>query len=532
MAATTPKILISDPVDSVCAEILKKNGFHVDQIKLTKEELLVKIKDYDGLIVRSETKVTADVLKAATKLKVVGRAGTGVDNVDCETATERGILVMNTPGGNTLSAAEHTCALIASMARNIPQGCASLKTGAWDRKLFSGNELYGKTLAILGLGRIGKEVAIRMQSYGMKTIGYDPIIPAEVSREFGVESMTLEQIWPQADFITVHTPLIPQTKNLINDEVFKKCKKGVRIVNVARGGIIDEESLFRNLTSGQCGGAGLDVFVEEPPKSAYYKDLLAHPKMICTPHLGASTSEAQLRVAEEIGDGFVQFFRGTALLGAINAGSLANAMGGVNKPWLTIGKGLGVVASILGSNATTLDITVHDSALTDLSFLPAAVVSGYLSGVSHDPSINMINSPALAKAKGITLSAKKATGTTLEKTLEVSAKIGSATFKITGSLHGNVAVLNSIDDNEFQGTGLPLEVGGSIVFFTGSFTDNSGFAALDGVLRPKGVKATSLYQSVPKSGATTWLAAHVSAVPQDVNLSTTTGLKFIAHRHF
>jgi D-3-phosphoglycerate dehydrogenase len=526
----TPKILISDPVDLCCADILRKNGFQVDQIKLTKEELLVKIKEYDGLIVRSETKVTADVLKAATKLRVVGRAGTGVDNVDLETATEKGILVMNTPGGNTLSAAEHTCALIASMARNIPAGCASMKTGAWDRKLFSGNELYGKTLAILGLGRIGKEVAIRMQSYGMKTIGYDPIIPAEVSREFGVESMTLEQIWPLADFITVHTPLIPQTRNLINDEVFKKCKKGVRLVNVARGGIIDEESLFRNLQSGQCGGAGLDVFVEEPPKSAYYKDLFAHPKMVCTPHLGASTSEAQLRVAEEIGDGFVQFFNGTALLGAVNAGSLASAMSGVNKPWLTVGRGLGLVASILGNNATSIDITVQDSTLTDTSFLPSAVVSGYLSGVSHDPTINMINAPALAKAKGITVTVTKSKGTpAVEKTLIVSAKIGSATFKITGTLHGNVAVLNSIDDNEFPG-GLLME--GTVIFYTGNTSDNSGFTTLDGALRTKGIRATSLHQSTAKTGDTTWLAAHVKAIPQDVSLAATTGLKFIALRHF
>jgi D-3-phosphoglycerate dehydrogenase len=416
------------------------------------------------------------------------------------------------------------------MARNIPQGCASLKTMAWDRKLFSGNELYGKTLAILGLGRIGKEVAIRMQSYGMKTIGYDPIIPAEVTREFGVESMSLEQIWPQADFITVHTPLIPQTKHLINDEVFKRCKKGVRLVNVARGGIIDEESLLRNLQSGQCGGAGLDVFVEEPPKSAYYKDLLAHPKMVCTPHLGASTSEAQLRVAEEIGEQFVQFFKGTALLGAVNAGSLASAMSGVNKPWLTIGRGLGLIASILGNNASNIDITVHDSHLTDLTFLPSAVVSGYLAGVSHDPTINMINAPALAKAKGITLTVTKSKTTpTLEKTLTVNAKIGSATFKITGSLHGNVAVLDSIDDNEFLG-GLLLD--GTIVFYTGNTSDNSGFTNLDGALRTKGVKATSLHQSTAKTGETTWLAARAKAIPQDVSLGAATGLKFIALRHF
>jgi len=312
------KILISDPLDTICAEILRKNGFEVDQLKLTKEELLATIKNYDGLIVRSETKVTSEVLKAASKLKIVGRAGTGTDNIDIDVATSQNVLVMNTPGGNTISAAELTCILIASMARNVPAACASLKNGAWDRKLYSGDELYGKTLALLGLGRIGKEVALRMQSYGMKTIGYDPIIPGDVTKEFGVESMSLEEIWPKADYITVHTPLIPQTKHLINDAVFQKCKKGVRVINVARGGIIDEEALLKNLKTGQCGGAGLDVFVEEPPKSEYYKELLAHPKMVCTPHLGASTGEAQKRVCEEIAEQFVQFFKGEEFVGAVN----------------------------------------------------------------------------------------------------------------------------------------------------------------------------------------------------------------------
>jgi len=319
------KILISDPVNTVCADTLRKGGFEVDQLSLTKDQLLASIKNYDGLIVRSETKVTAEVLEGAgAKLKIVGRAGTGVDNVDVPVATKKGILVMNTPGGNTLSAAEHTCILIASLARNVPQACASLKSGAWDRKLYSGNELYGKTLAILGLGRIGREVALRMQSYGMKTIGYDPIIPGSVTKEFGVESLTLDQIWPLADYITVHTPLIPETKHLINDDVFARCKKGVRVINVARGGIIDEQALLRNLKTGQCGGAGLDVFVEEPPKSEYYKELLNHPKMVCTPHLGASTAEAQIRVAEEIGEQFVGFFKGTSLVGAINADQIPN----------------------------------------------------------------------------------------------------------------------------------------------------------------------------------------------------------------
>jgi len=520
----TQKILISDPVDSVCAEILKKNGFQVDQIKMTKDELLAAIKNYDGLIVRSETKVTADIFEKATNLKIVGRAGTGVDNVDCGTATKRGVLVMNTPGGNTLSAAEHTCALIASMARHIPQGCASLKNGAWDRKIYMGSELYGKTLAIIGLGKIGKEVALRMQSYGMTTIGYDPIIPGEVSREFGVEWMELEKIWPIADYITVHTPLIPQTKNLINDNVFKKCKKGVKLINVARGGIIEEESVLRNLKNGLCGGAALDVFCEEPPKSEYYKELFAHPLVVCTPHLGASTTEAQTRVAEEIAEQFVQFFNGTGLVGAVNASSLASAMSSMSsKPWLTLSRALGVFTSILG-NATKLDINVECNDLKDVSFISSAVAAGYLSGLTRDSSINMINSTNLAKEKGIELKVTKSDSS--DKVLRISAQIGSNVFKIVGGLHGEVPVLRSFDDNKFE-YGLPLT--GHIVFFNGA---TNGFTPIEGAFGKKNFEATSIFKS--QSGKTIWYAANISGagVVTENDLSGLTGVKFVADRLF
>ncbi|ODM96869.1 D-3-phosphoglycerate dehydrogenase [Orchesella cincta] len=524
------KILITDPVDAVCANYLIKNGCHVDQIKLSKEQLLENIKNYDGLIVRSETKVTADVLQAATNMKVVGRAGTGVDNVDLDAATKRGILVMNTPGGNTLSAAEHTCALIASMARNIPQACATMKNGAWDRKLFSGNELYGKTLAILGLGRIGKEVALRMQSYGMKTIGYDPIVPAEVSKEFGVESLPLDKIWPQADFITVHVPLIPQTKHLINDEVFSRCKKGVRVVNVARGGIIDEESLLRNLKSGQCGGAGLDVFVEEPPKSEYYKELLNHPKMVCTPHLGASTSEAQLRVAEEIAEQFVTFFKGEGLVGAVNAGSLAVAMSSTNKPWLILARSLGTVTSVLGA-VSNIEITVQDPNMKETSFLPAAVVSGYLYGSTGDKNINLINAMPLANEKGIKLSVVKS-DTVEAKSLKLTATVGTAKFTVVGkSASDNMGLLTSIDENSFPG-GLPMD--GSLVFFTGTGSQaGSGFSSIEASLAKKNYAASALYRSTAGKDQVAWYVARVTPDTKEaIDLSDATGIKFISSKKF
>uniref|UniRef100_H2MRX6 phosphoglycerate dehydrogenase n=1 Tax=Oryzias latipes TaxID=8090 RepID=H2MRX6_ORYLA len=317
MAPTSIKsVLISESVDPRCRAILEENGILVtEKQNMKKEELIAEIGLYDGLVVRSATKVTADIISAAHNLKIIGRAGTGVDNVDVNAATHKGIIVMNTPSGNTISAAELTCALLMSLSRNVPQAVMSMKEGNWDRKKFMGSELYGKVLGIVGLGRIGKEVATRMQAFGMKTVGYDPITPLEVSASWGVEQMSLEQLWPLCDYITVHTPLMPSTVGLLNDNTFAKCKKGVKVVNCARGGIIDEAALLRALESGQCGGAGLDVFNEEPPKN---RSLVDHPNVISCPHLGASTKEAQARCGEDIAQQIVDMVKGKNLVGAVS----------------------------------------------------------------------------------------------------------------------------------------------------------------------------------------------------------------------
>ncbi|XP_033056034.1 D-3-phosphoglycerate dehydrogenase isoform X2 [Trachypithecus francoisi] len=313
--ANLRKVLISDSLDPCCRKILQDGGLQVvEKQNLSKEELIAELQDCEGLIVRSATKVTADVINAAEKLQVVGRAGTGVDNVDLEAATRKGVLVMNTPNGNSLSAAELTCGMIMCLARQIPQATASMKDGKWERKKFMGTELNGKTLGILGLGRIGREVATRMQSFGMKTVGYDPIISPEVSASFGVQQLPLEEIWPLCDFITVHTPLLPSTTGLLNDNTFAQCKKGVRVVNCARGGIVDEGALLRALQSGQCAGAALDVFTEEPPRD---RALVDHENVISCPHLGASTKEAQSRCGEEIAVQLVDMVKGKSLTGVV-----------------------------------------------------------------------------------------------------------------------------------------------------------------------------------------------------------------------
>lgn len=407
MVLQLQKVLISDEVDPKCVDILRTNGIEVvKDTSLSKkpDQLITEIKKYDGLIVRSATKVTANVISAADNLKIIGRAGTGVDNIDCAAATKKGIIVMNTPGGNTLSAAELTCTLLLTISRHVGQGMESMHAGRWDRKKFMGCEVNGKTLAIIGLGRIGEKVAERMQAFGMTTVGYDPIIPAEVSAKFGVEWLPLEKLWPVADYITVHTPLIPQTRNLINDDVFSKCKKGVRVINCARGGIIDEDALLRALESGQCGGAGLDVFVEEPPSNSA---LIQHPLVTCTPHLGASTVEAQSRVAEEIAQQFVDAVQGRSLFGAINAHSLVNALSPDTKKWIELGSALGKLTFSYFSKLNyqqKIDIKVKGSRLKNAgSYLSAAVLTGLLNASSQTP-VNMVSAPAVAKEKGIQVS--------------------------------------------------------------------------------------------------------------------------------
>lgn len=289
------KILISDAIERVCVTTFTSRGHEVvEKPGIKKDELIKVIKDFDGLVVRSGTKVTKEVIDAGVNLKVIGRAGTGVDNIDVPAATNKGILVVNTPGGNTVSTGELAIAHLLALARNIPQATAALKAGRWDRALYTGSELSGKTLGVIGVGRIGREVARVCRGFGMQTIGYDPVLSEQSARSFGIEPVKLTELFERADFITIHTPLTKETTNLINTDNINKCKKGVRIVNCARGGIIDEAALLDALKSGQVGGAGLDVFEIEPPIESS-KELRLHPNVIVTPHLGASTFDAQVR---------------------------------------------------------------------------------------------------------------------------------------------------------------------------------------------------------------------------------------------
>ncbi|KOC67756.1 D-3-phosphoglycerate dehydrogenase [Habropoda laboriosa] len=450
MSTTFRSVLISDPVADKCVELLRSHGVSVTtKYKLPKEELIKELQNHDALIVRSETKVTSDVFDRCPSLRVVGRAGTGVDNIDLEAATRKGVIVLNTPGGNSISACELTCALISALARNVVQAAQSLKEGRWDRKLYSGFELFGKTLAVLGMGRIGREVARRMQAFGMTVVAFDPLLTHELASQLDVRKLSLDEIWPIADYITVHTPLIPQTKNLINSTTLAKCKAGVRIVNVARGGIVDEEALLNALTSGQCAGAALDVFIEEPPKNPVTLKLVAHPKVIATPHLGASTAEAQTRVAIEIAQQFLALAGKTseyAITGIVNAPMLSAAMSDESAPWIVLAKKLGQLAARFLKGKLNVNIqseTVGNASMKEKTFVHTAVLVGILSGQTKN-GLNLINAPTLARETGIDVKGSHVSADEEAIVVQVEG------HRIKGTVRNNEPLLLSLDDTAFS----------------------------------------------------------------------------------
>lgn len=326
-------ILVSDSLSPKGVEVLERAGFSVDvKTKLTKEELLQEIPKYEGLVVRSATKVTKDVIEAGTRLRIVGRAGTGLDNVDSEAATRRGIVVMNTPGGNTITTAEHTMSMIASMSRKVPQATMSMKAGKWEKTRFMGTELYNKTLGLVGLGQIGSYVAKLAQGWSMNVIGYDPYLAVERAKQMGIEVVDLDELFHRSDVISVHTPLTNETRGLINTETIAKMKDGVMIVNCARGGIINELDLCEALKSQKVAAAAFDVFENEPVDPKH--PLMDLDNFICTPHIGASTEEAQENVAIGIAEQFVDYFKRGIARGAVNVPSVApEALPNFNPIW-------------------------------------------------------------------------------------------------------------------------------------------------------------------------------------------------------
>ena len=395
------KVLVSDKLSSKGIDILKAGGLKVDvKTQLKPEELVSVIGEYDGLIVRSATQVTAKVIEAGKRLKVIGRAGSGLDNIDQNAATQRGIVVMNTPGGNTVTTAEHTMAMIFAVSRSIPQASASVAMGKWEKSRFMGIELYNKTLGIIGVGQIGSYVARLARGAQMRVIGYDPFLSTEGATKIGIELVSLDDIFRQSDIITLHTPLTPETRSIVNAESIAKMKAGVRIVNCARGGIVNEQDLVDALTSGKVAAAAMDAFEKEPidPNNP----LIQLENFIGTPHIGAATAEAQEQVATAIADQLVDYLTRGIARGAVNIPSVPPEVLPKIQPYLGLMERLGLFLSQsfeAGLEKVTIEYCGEATAIAT-PFITVAAIKGLLTPILEEP-VNYVNAPVKAKDRGI-----------------------------------------------------------------------------------------------------------------------------------
>ncbi len=432
------KVLISDNLHKSGIAILERNPNIEVVVKpgMSPEELKEAIRDADALAIRSATKVTKEIIDAAPRLKVVGRAGTGLDNVDIPYCSKRGIVVMNTPGGNTITTAEHALSLMLALARNIPQAAASMREGKWEKKKFQGTEIFNKTLGIIGLGRIGRVVAERALGLKMRVLAYDPFISKEVGTSLGVEMVSLDELYARSDFITLHIPRTKDTTKLLNREAFHKMKKGVRIINCARGGLIDEEALLEALKEGKVAGAALDVFETEPiPPDYPLKDL---PNVICTPHLGASTEEAQANVSVAICEQILEYLLYGTIRNAVNAPSVTREAMAQLKPYLTLAEALGSFQAQITEGAIT-NVTISyigEVAKLDTKPLTHSILKGLLYPIMHD-EVNYVNAPAMAESRGITVSEEKiAAGEDFTTLIRLTVRAGMEENVVAGTIFG------------------------------------------------------------------------------------------------
>src|SRR5690349_17539315 len=432
----TAKIFVADDVSESGLGPLRASGFDVEKRPgLQLAELQAALKDCEGLIVRSETKVTAELLDAANSLRVIGRAGVGVDNIDVSAATIRGVVVMNAPDGNTITTAEHTIAMLISLARSIPQASSSLKSGRWDRKKFVGVELQGKTLGIVGLGRIGRVVASRARAMGMFIVAYDPFIAPEQARDLEIELAPLDEVFARADFLTVHTPLTSETRGLIDRESLAKMKPGARIINCARGGLVDEDALFEAITTGAIAGAALDVFSEEPPPADH--KLLHLDQVIVTPHLGPSTKEAQEGVAFTVAAQMRDFLLTGALRGAVNVPAISVKEFNLIQPYVALAESLGRFQAQLVDKPVGEVRIQYAGEIVDVDAAP--VTRAFLAGLLRDVSarVNAVNAFLIADERGI-----KVTTTYIRTTVDMAPAIrteisaGQSTQSLAGTLFG------------------------------------------------------------------------------------------------
>jgi D-3-phosphoglycerate dehydrogenase len=452
----TCRVLISDKLAPEGVAILKAaSGLQVDdRAGVDAAELERIIGDYDALIIRSGTKVTAKIVAAANRLRVIGRAGIGVDNVDVDASSKRGIVVMNTPGGNNVTTAEHTISMLLAMARHIPQADASLRAGQWKRNDFVGTEVCNKTLGIIGIGNIGSIVADRACGLRMRIIAFDPFVTEEAARRLRIELVSLDELFAQADFISVHTPLTDETRGLVGDAAFEKMKPGVRIVNCARGGIIDELALARAIASKKVAGAALDVFSQEPPPKDH--PLLALPQVVMTPHLGASTGEAQLNVAISIAEQVRDFLLHGSVSNAVNMPALSPEQAAVLMPYLVLGERMGSLFAQLHGRAPR-EVRVEyrgDVVDQDCRSINAAVLKGLLESVVEGP-VNTVNAPLLASERGINLVELRDSKTTgFTNSMKVEFVTREKTYTVEGAVFGR-DVIRLVRFNDFHLEAVP-----------------------------------------------------------------------------
>ena len=474
------KILVADKISPKGVAYLRQQpGFEVvEAYGSSPAKVLELVKDVHAIAVRSETKITAEVLAAAPLLKVVGRAGVGVDNVDVDAATERGVIVMNTPLGNTVATAELTFTHILCGARPVPQAAASMKAGQWDRKSFSGIELFRKTLGVVGLGRIGTEVAKRAQAFGMRVLAYDPYLSPARAKAIQVEAVTLDELLAQADYITVHMPLTDQTKYMIDEAAIAKCRKGVRLFNCARGGIIKEAALIAGLKSGQVAAAGLDVYEDEP--LAVDSDLRKLPNVTLTPHLGASTAEAQDAVGIEIAEQIADVLNGGVISNAVNMPSLDAATLKIIGPYLELGGKLGaLVQQLATSRVERLRITFWGKLLElDANPVTRAIQRGFLRRISGD-GLNFINAPTLMQRLGVEVETVKSNtdANFTDLVLVEAIQADGVTRSAAGTLLGKAADARLVALN---GRGVEVDPSGTLLIYENH--DEPGIIGMVGML--------------------------------------------------
>ncbi len=432
------RILVTDKLADEGLQLLRAEpGLEVVvSTKLDTAGLRAALAEADGIVIRSGTQLTAEVLRDQTRLKVIVRAGVGVDNIDVPSATRQGIIVMNTPGGNTVSTAEHTMALMLALSRNVAKANDSLKDGKWDRNKFTGSQLGGKTLGVVGLGRVGLAVAKRAQGFDMQVVGFDPFLSPERALEFGINSLPLEDLWDKCDYITVHTPLSDETRNIIGAEAFAKMKPGVRVINCARGGLIDEAALLEALNAGKVAGAAIDVFDPEPPAADH--PLIKHPNVLVTPHLGASTEEAQISVAVEAAHLLTNYFKTGQIRFSVNMGTLDRAELQDLRLYLDLGRRLGMLHAQM-DRGTVKSATLRyrgEVAHKNTRLITASFAAGWMeAALQHQ--VNLVNAEIMAKERGIDIIEEKTTepgdfGTMIQTEVKTDKK----TYVAGGTLFG------------------------------------------------------------------------------------------------